>query len=49
MESNVFCVAMNRVPCQIFSTAGRTVYRLLSWNPWQGVFIRLVAWLYGRR
>jgi hypothetical protein len=25
------------------------VYRLLSWNPWQGVFLRLVERLHGRR
>ncbi len=49
MEFGTFCVAMIRVPCQIVRTAGRTVYRLLSWNPWQGVFLRLVERLHGRR
>ena len=29
--------------------ARRIVYRLLSWNPWQGVFLRLVERLHGRR
>ena len=28
---------------------GRIVYRLLSWNPWQGVFLRLVERLHGCR
>ncbi len=49
MEFSTFCVAMIQVPCQIVRTAGRTVYRLLSWNPWQGVFLRLVQRLHGRR
>ena len=29
-------------PCQIVRSGRRLVYRLLSWNPWQGVFLRLV-------
>jgi hypothetical protein len=49
MEFGTFCVAMIQVPCQIVRIAGRTVYRLLSWNPWQGVFLRLVERLHGRR
>ena len=49
MEFSTFCVAMIQVPCQIVRTAGRIVYRLLSWNPWQGVFLRLVERLHGRR
>jgi Transposase DDE domain group 1 len=49
MEFGTFCVAMIQVPCQIVRTAGRTVYRLLSWNPWQGVFLRLAERLHGRR
>jgi hypothetical protein len=49
MEFSTFCVAMIQVPCQIVRTAGRIVYRLLSWNPWQGVFLRLVERLQGRR
>lgn len=49
MEFGTFCVAMIQVPCQIVRTAGRIVYRLLSWNPWQGVFLRLVQRLHGRR
>ena len=27
---------MMRLPCQIIKTGRRIVYRLLSWNPWQG-------------
>jgi hypothetical protein len=49
MEFGTFRVAMIQVPCQIVRTAGRTVYRLLAWNPWQGVFLRLVERLHGRR
>jgi Transposase DDE domain group 1 len=49
MEFRTFCVALIQVPCQIVRTAGRTLYRLLSWNPWQGVFLRLVERLHGRR
>jgi len=49
MEFSTFCVAMIQVPCQIVRTGGRIVYRLVSWNPWQGVFLRLVERLHGRR
>jgi hypothetical protein len=49
MEFGTFCVAMIQVPCQIVRTGGRTIFRLLSWNPWQGVFLRLVERLHGRR
>ena len=49
MEFSTYCVAMIQVPCQIVRTAGRTVYRLLSWNPWQCVLLRLVERLHGRR
>lgn len=49
MEFRTFCVALIQVPCQIVRTAHRIVYRLLSWNPWQGVFLRLVERLHGRR
>ena len=30
-------------------TARQLVYRLLSWNPWQRVFLRLVKRLHGVR
>jgi hypothetical protein len=49
MEFSTFWVALIQVPCQIVRTGGRLVYRLLSWNPWQGVFLRLVERLHGRR
>jgi hypothetical protein len=49
MEFNTFRVALIEVPCQIVRTSRRIVYRLLSWNPWQGVFLRLVERLHGRR
>ncbi len=49
MEFSTFCVAMIQVPCQIVKTGRRIVYRLLSWNRWQGVFLRLVERLHGRR
>jgi len=39
------------MPCQILNTGKRLIFRLLSWNPWQSTFLRLVerlhgAWLY---
>jgi hypothetical protein len=49
MEFGTFCVAMIEVPCQVVRGGRRVVYRLLSWNPWQGVFLRLVERLHGRR
>jgi len=45
MEFSTFCVALIQVPCQIVRTSGRILYRLLSWNPWQGVFLRLMEGL----
>jgi hypothetical protein len=39
--------ALIAVPCQIVRGGRRLVYRLLSWNPWQGVFLRLVERLHG--
>ena len=39
----------DQMPCQIVRAAGGLIYRLLSWNPWQGVFLRLVERLQGRR
>ena len=49
MEFSTFCVALIQVPCQIVRTSRRIVYRLLSWNPWQGVFLRLVERLQSLR
>ena len=31
-----------RLPCQIIRSGRRLMYRLLSWNPWQSVFFRLL-------
>jgi len=42
MEFKTFLNAFLRVPCQIVRTGRRIVYRLLSWNPWQHVFLRAV-------
>ena len=47
MEFRTFCAAMIQMPCQIVRGSRRLVYRLLSWNPWQGVFLRLVERLNG--
>jgi hypothetical protein len=47
MEFRTFCAAMIEMPCQIIRGGRRLVYRLLSWNPWQGVFLRLVERLHG--
>jgi hypothetical protein len=37
-----FCVAMIQILCQIVRGGHWWVYRLLSWNSWQGVFLRPV-------
>jgi len=42
MEFRTFVNALVRLPCQIIRTGRRLVYRLLSWNPWQPVFFRLL-------
>ena len=39
MEFKTFRAAMIEIPCQIVRSGRRLVYRLLSWNPWQGVFL----------
>jgi hypothetical protein len=49
MEFSTFCVAFIQVPCQVVRTSRRIVYRLLTWNPWQGVFLRLVERLQSLR
>jgi hypothetical protein len=49
MEFSTFCVALIQVPCQVVRTGRQIIYRLLSWNPWQGVFLRLVERLHGAR
>ena len=42
MEFKTFLQAFLRLPCQIVHSGRRLIYRLLSWNPWSGVFFRLV-------
>ena len=42
MEFKTFVNAFLRLPCQIIRTSRRLVYRLLSWNPWQEVFFRML-------
>ena len=49
MEFRTFCVAVIQVPCQVVRGARRIVYRSLSWNPWQGMFLRLVERRHGCR
>jgi hypothetical protein len=42
MEFKRFVNAFLLVPCQVIRQGRRIVYRLLAWNPWQGVFLRAV-------
>jgi hypothetical protein len=49
MEFATFCAAFIEMPCQIVRGGGRLIYRMLSWNPWQGAFLRLVDRLHGCR
>ena len=42
MDFATFRQALINVPAQILRTGRRIVYRLLSWNPWQHVFFRLL-------
>jgi hypothetical protein len=42
LEFKAFVNAFVRLPCQIIRTGRRLVYRLLSWNPYQTIFFRLV-------
>jgi hypothetical protein len=43
MDFRTFVNSMMKIPCQIIRTGGRLIYRLLSWNPWLGVFRRLAV------
>src|SRR5450631_3993127 len=50
-EFATYCAAFMQMPCQIVKGGKRLIYRLLSWNPWQATFLRLVerlhnCWLY---
>jgi Transposase DDE domain group 1 len=42
MEFKRFVDTIVGMPCQIVRGGRRLVYRLLSWNEWQGVFLRVV-------
>jgi Transposase DDE domain group 1 len=42
MEFKRFVNALILMPCQIVRGGRRLLYRLLSWNEWQGVFLRVV-------
>ena len=41
-EFKRFVNAIILMPCQIVRGGHRLLYRLLSWNEWQGVFLRVV-------
>ena len=43
MEFRSFLDAFMLVPCQLVKTGRRILFRLLSWNRWQRVFLRAVA------
>jgi Transposase DDE domain group 1 len=43
IEFKTFVNALVRLPCQIVRTGHKVVYRLLSWNPYQAIFFRLVS------
>jgi hypothetical protein len=42
LEFKTFVQAFVCLPCQIVRTGRRLLYRLLSWNPYQPIFFRLV-------
>src|ERR1700704_457551 len=46
MEFATYRAAFLEMPCQIVRGGRRWIYRLLSWKPWQGVFLRLVERLH---
>jgi hypothetical protein len=46
MEFATYRAAFIEMPCQIVRGGRRLIYRMLSWNPWQGVFLRLVQRLH---
>ena len=47
MEFRTFLNAIMRIPAQLVRTGRRTIFRLLSWNSWQPVFLRGVDQLHG--
>jgi hypothetical protein len=42
LEFKTFVQAFVRLPCQLVRTGRRLLYRLLSWNPHQAIFFRLI-------
>jgi hypothetical protein len=40
MEFRPFVDRFMRLPCQVVRTGRQILFRLLSWNPWQHVFLR---------
>jgi len=42
MEFKRFLNTIILMPCQIVRSGRRLIFRLLSWNDWQGVFLRVV-------
>ena len=42
LEFKTLVQSFVRLPCQLLRTGRRLVYRLLSWNPYQPIFFRLV-------
>ncbi len=48
MEFRTFLNAFMRVPAQVVRTGRCVIFRLLSWNSWQHVFLRGVDQLHGR-
>jgi hypothetical protein len=48
MEFATYRAAVIEMPCQLVRSGGRLIYRLMSWTPWQGMFLRLVEHLQGR-
>ena len=46
MEFRTFVNFLMRVPAQVVRTGRRLVIRVLAWNQWQAVFLRLAARLH---
>jgi hypothetical protein len=42
LEFKTFVNAFVRLPCQIIRTGRKLIYRMLSWNPYQPIFFRLL-------
>jgi hypothetical protein len=42
LEFKTFVHAFVRLPCQQVRTGRKLVYRVLAWNPYQRIFLRLV-------